>query len=642
MSDGFTIEDVGLVFGECATLPDFLRKWLTAAPFDRQAEEVLVPENLVARGDRNDLLKLSACAGLTPGLPVATWSEFRERPFVEGERLVVVDAVSRGGEDSIDLAIALQVSRTGESGVRVERDESKAWVAPVPPVPAEVETLMAIAISAACCRFAARPGRHLPVPWNGPRIAQIGQWRLRCDDAPLPLPMRRPRLHIFSGEGRDDVSQALAKRRRSNGGPARLVVVATDEELEKRLDEADLMLRTGRTFSRGIYFFDTPLDGDVAWVFPGLYSSYQGIGNDWQLAIPDWRKDAPVIDEDEVMSRVRETLWWHRRAVDLMKKIGLEADQILGVSAGELFGMWATTSDEDGEDELEESNLFQRELAGDFASPREYWANAGFVEAATTDANLWQTWAVIGPIERVREVVDETDLVYITEIRTDHECVVAGYPAALDRALAELLDSPKIQVEELEFRAALHCPPAGPATDVAKSVFGRVPSMAGMGFMDHLEKTLDIRPIWMRAWNEGIRLFIEAGPRGSASNWIDRALGDSHVHLAASLDRRLGWGPFEIYDLIGQLVASGQSLDTDGIDELLTFDERPMRFHRLPRVTTVEPDKLVESVDVAKRYRALQQSLTKLHIQFIENQTEALRRQLSAQVEGLAELLESL
>ncbi len=641
MTDAFTIEDVGLVFGECSTLPAFMRRWLTGAPFETSAEEVLVPENIVARGTRVDRLELAACAGLTPGLPIASWSEFRADPFARGERIVVVDGVSRGGDDAIDLAIALQVSRNGP-GVRVERDESKAWVAPVPPVPEEVETLMAIAISAACSRHGVRPGRHLPVPWNGPRVAQIGQWRLRCDDEPLPLVQRRVHLHVYSGANRDEVVENLRRGRESNVGPARLVVVSPPEELPRRLDEADLMLRTGRTFSRGIYYFDTPLDGDVAWVFPGLYSSYRGVGSDWLVAVPDWREDAPAVDEDEVMSRVRETFWWQQRAVDLLRRIGLEADQILGVSAGELFGMWAMSSEKKGPIELEESNLFQRELAGDFAAPREYWANAGFVEAATSDTNVWQTWAVIGPIERVREVVDNLDLVYVTEIRTDHECVIAGYPDALDEALTELLDSPKIQVEELEFRAALHAPPAAPAMDVAESVFGRVPSMAGMGFMDHLEKTLDIRPIWMRAWNENIRFFLETGPRGSVSNWINRALGDSQVHLATSVDRRLAWGPLGIYDVIGQLVASGRELDTSGIDELLTFDERAMAFHRLPSLTTLEPNKLVESVEVATRYRDLQHELTRAHLDFIENQTEALRQQMRAQVESLGDLIDTL
>lgn len=642
MTDHFTIEDVGLVFGDCSTMSAFLQKWLCSAPFGSEAEEVLLPHNLVARGSRVALLELSACAGLEAGLPIMTWQEFRAEPFAQGDRLVVVDGLSRSGDEPLDLAIALQVSRHAETGVQVERDESRAWVAPVPRVPEEVETLMAIAVSAACCRHAVRPGRHLPTPWFGPRVAQIGQWRLRCDDEPLALRFRRPRLHVFSGADRDQVTENLSHGNESNKGPARLVVVATDEELRRRLDEAEAMLRTGRTFARGIYFFDSPLDGKVAWVFPGLYSSYQGIGNDWLLAVPEWRKSAPEPDDDEVMSRVRETLWWQRRAVDLLRSIRIDADQILGVSAGELFGMWATTGEEKGAAVLEESNLFRRELAGDFAAPREYWANAGFVEAATTEANLWQTWAVIGPIDRVREVVDETDLVFITEIRTDHECVIAGYPAALDDTLAELLDSPKIQVEELEFRAALHCPAAAPATDVAESVFGRIPSMTGMGFMDHLEKTLDIRPIWMRAWNEEIRLFIETGPRGSVSNWIDRALGDAHVHLATSLDRRLGWGPREIYDVIGQLVACGQDVDASAIDELLTFDELPMSLHRLPSKTTLEPDRLVESVDVARKYRALQGQLTDAHLSFIDNQTAALRDQMKAQLDGLADLIETL
>lgn len=631
MIDRFVIEDVSIVFGSCDHTAAFLMAWWTGSHIERQAQEVLLPANVVARGSRQNMLELSVCGGLEPGLPTVSWSQFRHEAFSNHPRLVVVGSATGSDDDPLDVAVALQVSRQSEGGVDVERADYDAWIAPLPRVPDAIETLLAIALSAACCRHAVKPGRRVPEIWTGPRRARIGEWRLTSDAAALPLAMRRPKIHTFTGHDHEDLRQAIAEGRPAGDEPLRLTVVSRDEELERRLSETRSMLAAGRTFSRSIHLARALESTRAELVFSGLSSSYTGVGHDWLVAVPAWRDGAPDPSHDEVMTRVRQTYWWQQRAVELMRLAQFEFEGFRGVSIGAVFGDWALNSPERFQ-ELESSSLFRRELAGDYAAPREYWANQGHVEAATNDAIIWQCWAVVGPLETVHEVVDSSDLVYITEVRSDHECVVCGLPGALDEVLAALLDSPKIQVEELECREVLHCEPASPAIDAVGDAMEHA-------FVSQVAKTLDLRPLWRDAWEQGTRVFVETGPRCLAAHWIEREIDDAGAHLSVSLDRRLGWGPLEIYDFAARLWAHGIRFDIEAIEGLLTFDERPMRLHAL---SDVEDSHLrwVDAPSVADRFAETQREATEAHLSYIEAQSSAFESLLDAQLKSFTELLD--
>ena len=72
--------------------------------------------------------------------------------------------------------------------------------------------------------------------------------------------------------------------------------------------------------------------------------------------------------------------------------------------------------------------------------------------------------------------------------------------------------------------------------------------------------TVDFPATIRRAWEDGVRVFIEHGPRSLCAGWISKTLGD-RPHLAVSLDR-FGQSSLEqACDAVDQLATAGVEMD---------------------------------------------------------------------------------
>src|SRR5262249_40582082 len=142
-------------------------------------------------------------------------------------------------------------------------------------------------------RSAARPPRAGCAlrgrPSPGPRPPPPG--RACSPAAPAPPRAPRPRLRVFSGADRAAVRAALAAGRESDAGPARLVIVAgDDDEYAARARQALAVLEATAPWpvpTPGIVFRDRPLEGELAFVFAGPAGAYRGMGRDLLLALPE-------------------------------------------------------------------------------------------------------------------------------------------------------------------------------------------------------------------------------------------------------------------------------------------------------------------------------------------------------------------
>jgi 3-hydroxymyristoyl/3-hydroxydecanoyl-(acyl carrier protein) dehydratase len=77
--------------------------------------------------------------------------------------------------------------------------------------------------------------------------------------------------------------------------------------------------------------------------------------------------------------------------------------------------------------------------------------------------------------------------------------------------------------------------------------------------------TVDFAATVERAWADGVRVFIEHGPRGLCSGWIRRILGNRE-HLAVAMDGR---GVHQLANTVAELLAAGVPMDTGPLFEHL-------------------------------------------------------------------------
>src|SRR6185436_10035804 len=135
------------------------------------------------------------------------------------------------------------------------------------------------------------------------------------------------------------------------------------------------------------------------------------------------------------------------------------------------------------------------------------------------------------PVESIARAVTAERGARLTIVNTPDEAVVAGEPAAVDRVLARLAGA--IQVP-LTYDMVAHCPEVGAVREAWRALHRRpTQPVPGVRFYtaahDHTYEpdaesaadaltgqamtTLDFRRVILRAWSDGVRVFVEHGPR---------------------------------------------------------------------------------------------------------------------------------
>ena len=91
---------------------------------------------------------------------------------------------------------------------------------------------------------------------------------------------------------------------------------------------------------------------------------------------------------------------------------------------------------------------------------------------------------------------------------------------------------------------------------------------------DQATSGVDFRRVVNAAWEDGVRIFLEHGPRNVCSGWIRSILGERE-HLVIALDRPQN-GVDQVLDAVGQLMAAGVSVNHAALtDKLFTPAENP-------------------------------------------------------------------
>jgi 3-hydroxymyristoyl/3-hydroxydecanoyl-(acyl carrier protein) dehydratase/malonyl CoA-acyl carrier protein transacylase/1-acyl-sn-glycerol-3-phosphate acyltransferase len=264
----------------------------------------------------------------------------------------------------------------------------------------------------------------------------------------------------------------------------------------------------------------------------------------------------------------------------------------IGYSSGEsnaLFAMGAWNDLDAMIRESRRSAIFTRDLVGAFDAPRRAWARMG------ASGTTWVNYSVAASVDEVRAVLAGEPLVHLTIVNAEGDCVIGGERAACERVVDKL---GRDRVLPLGYEMAAHCPEVEEIRDAWWKMHHRetrdVPGVrfyttaTGSSYRPTAEaaadaitaqalRTVDFPKVIQQAYADGVRVFLEHGPRGLCSGWIRRILGERD-HLAVPLDVAGRSGVRQAMNAVAWLVAAGVPVDARALEAKLAAaapDARP-------------------------------------------------------------------
>ncbi|MCB1994311.1 MAG: polyketide synthase dehydratase domain-containing protein [Burkholderiaceae bacterium] len=409
------------------------------------------------------------------------------------------------------------------------------------------------------------------------------------------------RLAPDTDAGVAEIAAALA--RADAGGPARLALVAKDRvTLAKGLETALSRLREGKGGARWstrtqVHFSAAPMAGDMAFLFPGEGSQFMGMFGDlaqhfdvvrewldfWHGLYPaapgDSRTDIVYPPASELTAERRRLLEARLHDMDvgseavmiggqamhaLLRHLGVEPKAMLGHSSGESSALVAAGALPSAPDALAHCI---RELNADYrqALERGHIATGALLAVGAL------------PAPQVREVIARHgDALSLAMDNCGNQMVLYGSRAAIDGVQAELTAMGGICMP-LPFDRGYHTPAFAAVTETFHAYYKRMKMVAPQGLLysccsaapfpataaaarklaaAQWSSTVRFRETILRMHADGVRCFVEVGPSGNLSAFVDDVLAD-HEHLAIATSQRRRHGLEQLLGALAQLYVNG-------------------------------------------------------------------------------------
>ncbi len=354
--------------------------------------------------------------------------------------------------------------------------------------------------------------------------------------------------------------------------------------------------------------------GDIAFVFTGAAAAYRGAGRDLLTALPTltcllskrfsglaeiagWIYDASQTADLTPLQQLQCSSFLSQIHAELTLRIfKLRPAAMIGLSSGEtnlLFaaGVWQGI---DGMlDQVAASRMYDREIAGDLGVARRSWKLRDHARVN------WINVRVLADTEKIRDAVAAEVHAHLLIIHAPGDCLIGGDAEACRRVLRNLGSVPAYETgglavhcpEMAEFVSGwralhhrpVHTPPDNAQQDIriySNAICGPyVPNADTVADMLTAQAcaTVNFPATILRAWEDGVRVFIEHGPRSLCAGWISQTLGD-RPHLTVSLDK-FGQSSLEqACDAVNRLIAAGVEIESaaffDGIERAATNRKR--------------------------------------------------------------------
>ena len=392
---------------------------------------------------------------------------------------------------------------------------------------------------------------------------------------------------------------------RAGAGGHRLAVVATDaaslcSKLLGALDKlANPDLHRLRT-RQGVFFTDVPIGGKVAFLFPGENSQYPHMLRDLALASPVARKwfdrleglfhgerdishrlllfppslGLTDVERRELEARLRqvdngsESVFFADMALfTLLRALGVRPDFIVGHSTGENAAIVASglldASADEVDDYISRMNAIFRDIEANKTVPNGTLLTVGAIERRTID-----------------RVLDSHREIYLTMENCRNQVILFGPTPLMAEVGAELSAQGALCTAQ-PFSWAYHTPFVASMADAfAKLVrdenigvpMARLYSCASAGpfpddhagirrlLREQYVSTVRFSDTIHRLYEDGARIFVEVGPAGVLTGFVDDILRDE-PHLALQSDSKRGSSLTQMLNLLGQLFVHHVPLD---------------------------------------------------------------------------------
>lgn len=411
-----------------------------------------------------------------------------------------------------------------------------------------------------------------------------------------------------------------AYKARSQANYALAIVGRNKNELAREIDSAvkgvNQAFESGEDWQTplGSYFTAKPLGkkGAVAYVYPAAVNSYLGIARNLFRLFPKIHEDVALKSLHTLVADISKLVF--PRSLNKLSTRQLEALEkqllddslaifdtdmiftrfittiirddfqvkpkfVFGYSLGETSmmsaaGVWTHFSE--GIKALHASPLFADRLSGPKSAVREYWGLPSVQQFP--DNNFWSNYVILATPSQVQECLKHENRVYLTQINTPEEVVIAGDPAACERVIKTLgcnsfrapfdhvIHCEAMRSEYREIARVNTLPTNKTISDIvlySASEYGPI-SLESQAIAQSIAKCLceplDFPRLVNRVYADGAKIFIEAGAGSVCSRWIDKIL-ESKEHITVTLNRRGVDDHTSIVKALAKLLSHQVSLD---------------------------------------------------------------------------------
>lgn len=368
----------------------------------------------------------------------------------------------------------------------------------------------------------------------------------------------------------------------------------------------------------GSTFTPNPLgnSGTIAFVYPGAFNSYPGVGRDLFYLFPTLydrlsrisRNIGNLLNERQLYPR-SVTRITSEDLVTLEKELTADPLAMLisgtclaavytfllretfdihpassfGYSLGEISMMFSSSVWRKADETsiaLRESPLFHTRMAGEQNAVREYWSKTLGLPEGNSE-KIWANFVLMANYEKVKNAIQPSDRVYITHINTPRQVVIGGYPPDCRNLISRL----KCSSLEAPFNYALHCEPMQSEYEALRVLHSwEVQNDPGMILFSAatnqpmpinqedisqqiaygLCHLLDFPHLVEAVYAQGARIFIELGAGSNCARWVDESL-PGLPHAAFSINRKGVDDYSAILQLVAKLVSHNVTINLSAI-----------------------------------------------------------------------------
>ncbi len=429
-----------------------------------------------------------------------------------------------------------------------------------------------------------------------------------CSTAELASRARHLATRFEANERKSLATIAASAAAAAGTGPCRLALVVTSHsDLLEKLDKAATRLEAGKGSFRlrsGIIASDTPVDGKLAFMFPGEGAQYQKMLGELLIAFPEARAwfdfwdglfpertfppsasvfPPPTTLDKAVAQDLEDRLFGlelgsesafvaNQALLAVMRKLEITPDVLVGHSSGEHAALASAGVFGSFDDETSRTTFAERIRT----------LNRLYSEMEGSDDIPGGALLTIGGVARARilELVDADPDVYLALDNCNHQAVLYGPRTKLEK-IVETVGREGAISAFLPFDRPYHTPLFAPVAEKVASVYedmnfetpkrpvyscataapmpqapGEVMDTVVTQWKSRVRFTETVE----RMFDDGVRLFLEVGPSANLTSFVDDALKGRGV-TALSLDSRRRGGLSHFLQSLGRLWVSGRDFN---------------------------------------------------------------------------------